>query len=238
MPELYAVDCVSRNCFHDSIRGYRLNFRVRRGRSCLVCKRAGQTLPDVKDPFGRVHTNRLQCTTCEDSQHRPLRWRRDWQQERRDMMFRNGELIVAQSQMSLLGCKRDIHPNTRHMIEEHDSLPFGFDARLLTLTEEPMPRCAVYFRWRPDAGQMLTPDLVFQCNFSEDASAEQRRTAPERRLSVEQFMEITQYCVKATGDLESEMVETYTSILCQHCNRPLPAKAFSTQSLRAVEKGD
>lgn len=238
MAELFGLDCILPNCFHDTARGYRLRFRVRRNKRCIVCNGEGSSLPDVKDPTGKVYRNRLCCPRCVDARKRPLAWRNDFQMERRDMMFRVTELIVAQSQMKMLGCQRELEPNTQHLIEDHHTLPKGYDARLMTLTEEPMPRCAVYFRWNPEAGEKLTPDLVFQGRFPPNATAVERKQAPEVELSVNQFLELTQYCTHSTGDLNTELVDSYTSLLCQHCARPLPARTFSSQSLRQVEYGD
>ena len=232
MPELFGIDCTAKNCFHDTSRGYRLRFNIRRDIFCPMCRKEGLKLADIRDPMGNVHKGRRACASCRKQ------WRNDWVSERRDLMVRNHELLVAQSQMKLLGCKKELLPNTAHLIEEHDSLPMGFDARMLILTEEPMPRCAVYFRWNPEAGQMLTPDLIFQANFPPNATAAERRCSPEVRLTEEQCREIVQYCTKSTGNLETEMVETYTSIACQHCRKPLPAKTFSLQTLRSVDFGD
>lgn len=182
---------------------------------------------------------------------RQLTWQRSFTRERKDMMFQRGELLVAQSQMRLLGCKQEVQPNTAHLIEEHNTLPRGYDARMLILTEEPMPRIGVYFRCQVEAGQILTPDLVFQCDFAPGATAAERRSAPEVRLALEQMRQLTQYC----GALSEEKVfeddgvtvaskeivpqlSSFTTILCQHCHRPMPLKSFSTYSLRACEKGD
>ena len=238
MADLWGIDCVGKNCFHDTSKGYRLRFKIRRDIMCPLCRKEGLKLAEVRDPWGHVHKGRRACATCKDGRGNQVQWRNDWVTERRDLMFRTGELLVAQSQMKLLGCTKELEPNKAHLIEQHDSLPMGFDARMLILTEEPMPRCAVYFRWNPEAGQMLTPDCVFQCKFPPNATAAERRGAPEVKLSVDQFREITQLCLNSTGDLQTEVVETYTSLKCQHCGQPISARAFSTQSLREVSPGE
>ena len=238
MADLYGIDCTAPNCFHDTSKGYRLRFKTRRDRYCVLCKREGLKLEDAKDPLGKVHRNRLQCATCRETNGQPLRWNTNWINERRDMMFRNTELLVAQAQMKMLGCEREVLPNTAHQIEEHHTLRKGYDARLLILTEEPMPKCAVYFRWNPTAGEVLTPELVFQMQFSPTMTAAERRNAPGLSLTEGQFMEVRQYCTYETGDTLTQGVETYTSLRCQHCHHPISARAFSTQSLREVLLGD
>lgn len=256
MAMIFGLDCSNENCFHDMLRGYRLRFQIRRDSKCSVCQKEGVPLPDLVAPDKRKVTNRMGCQSCETpspagQRPRPMTWQKSFTRERKDMMFQRTELLVAQSQMRMLGCKQEVAPNTAHLIEDHQTLPRGYDARMLILTEEPMPRVGIYFRCQVQAGQVLTPDLVFQCDFAPGATAAERRTAPERTLSFSQMRELTQQCVglseektfedDGTTVAHKEIVEqmaSFTSIRCQHCHRPMPLKSFSTYSLRACEKGD
>lgn len=256
MAMLFGLDCSNENCFHDTLRGYRLRFQIRRDGKCSICRKEGIELPDLVAPDKRVVTHRMQCSSCESPRPagqppRPLTWQKSFTRERKDMMFQRTELLVAQSQMRLLGCKQEVGPNTAHLIEDHHTLPRCYDARMIILTEEPMPRVGLYFRCQVQAGQVLTPDLVFQCDFSEGSTAAERRTAPERMLTFDQMRELTQQCVGvseektyqddgvtvAHTDIVPQM-QSFTSVRCQHCHRPMPLKSFSTYSIRAVEKGD
>ena len=119
-------------------------------------------------------------------------------------------------------------------MRRHATLPEGFDARLLVMQETPLPRIALYFRWQPMAGDMLTPEKVFQCVFLPDASMAERTRAPERRLTEEEFL----YVRRMRVDGEIPTVTRESLIACQHCHRPLPLRAFNTLTLRECFKGE
>lgn len=223
---LWGIDCLNPLCKHDTLRGYRLRLTVLRGRLCMICGREAEQLPPVEMPGGPPDTKVMRCKGCD------LRWRNDYVRERNDMVFRETEIDAALSQMAVLGAK-DATPEQgiAWLVENHRSLPPGFQARMLVLLEEPLPRIAMYFRWHPESGEMLTPDKVFQCEFPPGARARDRRTAPARTLSGEQFNTIFRH-------EDQGYVTSMSMLTCQHCKEPLPLRTFSTLTLRACDLGD
>lgn len=152
-------------------------------------------------------------------------------QERPSVVFRAFQLDSAYAQIDLLGGKPTVGAQ---VIERHHSLPFGYDARLLFLQAIPLPRIAIYFRAEVKAGEQITPDKAFQCLFMPGASAAERRCAPERKLTEDEFSYVTR-----GPDPQFAGFRSLDSILrCQHCQTPMPISAFTTLTLREVEKGE
>ena len=217
--ELWGLDCPNPACVHDTMRGYRLFFRV---------KPIGAP-PGVEPAVWQHHLDTLATSA-------------DWQRsggsgqkpagfisERPPVVFRGDQLPSAYAQIEALGGRRILGAQ---IVEKHHSLPPGFDARLLCLLPTPLPRIALYFRWRPDLGERLLPDRVFQCLFPPNATAADRRTAPERQLTEEEFTTVVRRPTE-TGPIAPQSL-----IKCQHCHQPIPLKAFTMHTLREVEKGD
>jgi hypothetical protein len=238
---VFGLDCCYDDCRHDSVRGYRLRLKVRPARQCRICKRDGQPIPsldavdlaelltmsdiDLGTPAGRDAV--LDWYRC--SWHCVEPWRHRFQSERNDLLFRAIQLVSAKEQMVSLGVS---DPDLgSFVVEGHASLPPFTDARLLILTEEPLPKTAVYFRWQPMANEVLTPDKVYQCNFAPDMPAHERVQAMARQLSDAEFVELTQAN-------DAGMLRAWSAIRCQHCHRPLPLRAFNTSTLRECEYGD
>lgn len=218
---LFGLDCSS--CKHDNTKGYRLRFGRHRNTVCRECHREGTRLPDTESLTGVPLVNRRACTPC------GTEWRADWQPERNDFVFKANQLDNALAQMNMLGVE---NPGLGyHIVLKHPSIPVGFDARRLLLTEEPLPKISVYFRWEPMAGELLTPNNMFQKIFPPDASAAERRTAPERILSEEECRSLI--------DRRGGTVHTEFSLLkCQHCMQPIPLRTLTTLTLREVDCGD
>ena len=100
--------------------------------------------------------------------------------------------------------------------------------------EVPLPRIALYFRWQPEAGETLTPEKVFQCLFMPGSTMAERRYAAERRLSPDEFCTI----VRRQDPSFARNARFGSTIKCHHCHQPLPLSAFTTMTLRPVEKGE
>lgn len=163
------------------------------------------------------------------------RMREHFVMERPPTTYRAHQLDAALAQMDLLGVDRPAVGG--HVVERHHSLPPGFDARMLLLQKMAMPRTALYFRWRPENGDLLTPEKVFQCIFLPGSTAAERRMAPERRMSEDEFNWLTRHQDWLPGAPSISMTRT-TIIRCQHCHKPLPLRALNTTALREVEKGE
>lgn len=233
MSDLYGVDCSYTDCRHDSVTSYRLRLMVRRNKLCMICAREGQPQPERVNAKGMVQADWYRCPVCCVG-NRPVEWRIGWENEMPDRIFRPNQLESALSQMVTLGAKDDVQPDTGRVVTDHPTLPPGYEARLMILRKEPMPKTAIYFRWNPERGEMLTPDKVFQFNFTPDMPAEERCTkAMARNLTEEECRVIVQAC-----GTDGRMRESFSVIRCQHCHRPLPLSAFSRQGLREVLRGD
>jgi hypothetical protein len=154
------------------------------------------------------------------------------------MVFRPGDFVSAVSELHYRGVTKDAEVNTVHLLEGSAAkrLPLGYDARRVFLLQMPLPRTAVYFRWNPQAGQVLTPDLVFQCDFSGRETAADRKLATETALTKDQvkyYLRHNMHPKEPDGH-----IVTYSLIKCQHCRQLLPLKALSLSLLREVDKGD
>jgi hypothetical protein len=196
----------------------------------VLCRQTGGKVPPRKLADGQVQEDWYRCAQCGSQ------WQAVFVSERNDLVFRTDELISAQSQMRLLGADSEVRPNTVRLIEDHYSVPPGYDARMILLREEPLPRTALYFRWDPRGGQKLSPDLVFQCKFGPEATAAERKAAPEAKLSPEQFEYLTRKNFHEQA-VDGHVI-SFTGISCQHCLTPIPLRALNTLTLRRVEKGD
>lgn len=226
---LFGLDCAHPDCVHDTARGYRLVLRVRRNVECWHCFRQGTPMPlerwvalgqrEMTFP-GDV----FECPHCSQV------WRNCWQMERPDLVFGKNNLVFALGQMADLGVKEPMVGVS--IVEKHPSLPVGFDARLLHLREEPLPRTCLYFDWRPAAGEQLTPEKVFQCLFTPYMTAAERATAPRMSLPPDLFTQLMQVPREGEGFIGVSL------ICCQHCARPLPLRTFNTLTLRECAQGD
>ena len=225
MAGMFGVDCLNPECNHDALKGYRLRMQIYRTRQCLTCGNTGEHMMPQQDPATQEYQyDWYECKKC------AKRWRRKWTTERNDLMFKPEGLDSAYAQMNRLGV--DTPKVGAYLVEkDHPSLPYGFDQRLVLLTEEALPRIALYFRWRPDAGEILTPDKVFQCAFRAGSTMGERRTACEIRLSPEQFQQLVRRN-------ENGHILSLSTIQCQHCAQPIPIRGFNTLTLRECEKGE
>lgn len=222
--DLFGLTCLNPDCKHDALRGYRLRMQIFRTRQCMQCSNAGTHMMPVQNTATLEYEyDWYECKLCK------VRWRRKWNTERRDFIFKPEGLDSAYAQMNRLGW--DSPKCGAHLVENHDSLPFGFDKRLILFTEEALPRMALYFRWRPEAGEVLTPDKAFTCAFREGSTMAERKTAYEIRLSPEQFNQLLR---KDDGG----HIVSLSTIQCQHCMQPIPLRAFNTSTLRDCEKGE
>ena len=228
MAALFGLDCPNPECRHKTALSYRLRMLVRRGVTCLICWHAGAKHPPVfNGGTNEYEHDWVRCERCSRN------WQTKWENERNDLVFKPAFKESAFAQMALLGVEE---PNIgQHLVEKHRTLPPGHDGRLVILTEEALPKTAVYFRWRPDLGEMLSPDKIFQCVFGVDATPAERRYAPEIRLTEDQCRALIRH---NSAKEATFAVETFTTIRCQHCYKPLPAAALSTASLRETEKGE
>lgn len=228
MGQLFGLDCSNPQCVHDSGRGYRLSLRVRRATECWHCFGHGTPVsPERWVALGERETtypgDAYECSRCSQV------WRHTWQLERGDLMFRAIDLPFAFGQMEKLGI---VDPKLGvFVVENHPSLPIGFDARMAILREEPLPRTCLYFEWRPDAGEQLTPDKVFQCIFRPDMTAAERATAPRIGLDPTLFKQLMRV-PKAEGFVGESLIQ------CQHCGQRLPLRTFNTLTLRECAQGD
>ena len=206
MPELYGIDCLNPQCVHDRVGAYRLILKVR-------------PLLAALEPAARA-----------EMQKRRAEGRGEFVGERNPTIYRESQLDAAYAQMDLLGGDPRLGAQ---MVTKHHSLPPGCDARLILLLKVPMPRIAMYFRWCPEVGEMLTPDKVFQCVFAPGSTQAERAAAAERQVTPEEFANITR-----KFDPNFGLVTRESLIRCQHCHEPLPLRAFNILTLRQVEKGE
>ena len=228
MGTLYGLDCTYPDCVHDTVRGYRMFFRLRV---------AARTPLFDEALFGANHVRAPES----DKQALFERLRGSFVNERPAVVFRPEQRAAMLEQVDLLGGDAEAARKgltgqraSAQLVRRHATLPEGFDARLLVMQETPLPRIALYFRWQPMAGDMLTPEKVFQCVFLPDASMAERTRAPERRLTEEEFL----YVRRMRVDGEIPTVTRESLISCQHCHRPLPLRAFNTLTLRECFKGE
>lgn len=226
--ELLGIDCINPKCIHDTIKGYRLHIDVRRSPACQWCGHTGEKLPAQESLLGQMEDDWYRCALCRHS------WRTCWTAERTDLFFRQFQKDSAYAQMNRLGVQE---PGTgMFVVEGHPTLPIGTDARRLWFREESMPRTSLYFRYRPLAGEKLTPNNVFQCVWSPNATPDERRACRQVRfLTPEEFLEIT-YTNESAVALG--ITGMWSSLRCQHCYQPIPLRALSTLTLREVELGD
>src|ERR1035437_7697388 len=145
---LYGLDCTYPDCNHDSVKGYRLRFAIYRSEDCMQCSHGGTKMSPQQTLKGDVEDDWYECPRCD------CEWRSAWKVERNDYVFYPKQLAAAYSQMSILGAAE---PGLGvHYIEGHKTVPKGFTKRRLMLTQEALPKLAMYFRWRPESGEMLS----------------------------------------------------------------------------------
>lgn len=111
-----------------------------------------------------------------------------------------------------------------------------YDGRLVRCFQENLRRIALYFRWRPELGEILTPDRIFQGVFRSGASADERRCAPYVTIPEDRARTIISVAAQVGNVIDR--TEGWSQIFCQHCWQRLPLKAFSTQQLRECEFGE
>lgn len=222
--QLYGLDCDRPNCVHDNIPAYRLRLQLRRSDICLRCSERGRQFaklnPMAKD---NADTRWRRCPKC------MMEWSDGLHSERRDMIFRVNQRDSALSYMAVLG-----HPSPSegaYAVTGHPSIPPGFTERIFILTAEKMPKSALYFRMKPGVDEELEPDKVFQCVFPPNATAAERRNAPQIELSVAQLKALLKYN-------DGKLVQSYADIKCHHCQQHIPLKSFSTLGLREIALGD
>lgn len=168
----------------------------------------------------------------------PATGQRVWTRERNPSIFREGELIPAKDQLVALGAPPEFGDYTLEA-DRTTGLPPGMIARRVRLSRILLPRTAVYFRWRPEMGvEQLTPHNTFQCLFMPGATAQQRRCAPERRVTEEEFTEVIAGLPAPNTDPARGLRTSVSKMRCQHCHQPLPLRQFNALTLREVEKGD
>jgi hypothetical protein len=247
---LYGIDCTNKRCIHDSVKGYRLRLSIRRSTRCTLCGRDGNHLsPDDWQRMGRrPQAYKPDWHICQSD---ATQWRARFERERNDLIFQPNQLDAALAQMRALGVGEPAVGNW--IVRENDTppppLPPGYDARLAMLSNEPLPRIAVYFFWKPESGELLTPEKIFQMAFHPDMTAAERKAAPMRRLTEQQCRELVQYNpsgkaqrpVDDSGNVDSgwaRNVQVLSTIHCQHCQEALPLRTFSTLTLREVALGD
>jgi len=235
---LLGLDCANLGCFHKSVQGYRLKFELYRTGVCAACGLEGKR---VDTPDGEQMTCPKHATWWTPDQ---------WQAERSDMIFRTHEFLSMLAQLSACGVPGDRIEDLEKAIPEgkvgnavitveDPEVTYGgrspaFPLRRIFLNRQQLPRTALYFRWNPEANEVLTPDKVFQCYFPAGATPSERHSAAEIPLSGEMFSVISRRG-SAEGD---EYYDQVSSLKCQHCQEPLPLKAFNTKALRVVDKGD
>lgn len=228
MASFFGLDCSNTDCKHDQRSGYRLHSKIKRNKDCTGCGRGG-TAVKLYNPVSGEEETVYKCNRCSQE------WVTDWETERRDLVFRENELQSCLSQAYTLGWENPVAGHACEIEQRGDrrhAIPFGYDTRFVGIVIEALPRTAVYFRWEPTAGQILTPDLIFQCVFRSDDNAHTRATAVEFQLTEAQLNTLFR---RYAADLPGSLI---TSIPCQHCGKPLDLKAFNTLTLREVEKGD
>ncbi len=204
MASLWGLDCSSPTCVHDTAVAYRLWLRVRPvDRSCF------ETTTDAE--WARLY-------------------KRFSLSEGSPRIYRLGQLESAYAQMVVLGGRAEIGSQ---VVERHESLPPGCDARLIALLAVKPPRTALYFRCKVGAGDMITPEEAFQCIFHPGSTMAERRNAAERQLTAEELSYVTRRPDPVAMGMTRDLL-----IRCQHCRRPLPLSALNTLSLREVEKGE
>ena len=156
--------------------------------------------------------------------------------ERTPTTYRSHQLDSAYAQMNLLGVDKPALGG--YVVERHSSLPPGYDARMLLLQKMALPRTALYFRWQPLTDELLTPEKVFQCIFLPGSTASERRVAPERRMSEDEFNWLVRHQDRPASAPGGVTMTRTTIIKCQHCHKPLPLRALNMTALREVEKGE
>ncbi len=224
---LYGLDCTYPDCNHDSVKGYRLRFAIFRSQDCFRCSHGGEPMPPQESLKSGIEADWYECKQCN------AEWRSAWKIERNDYVFYPQQLAAAYAQMNILGAQE---PGLGvHYVENHPTIPHGFTKRRIMLTQEALPKLAMYFRWRPETGEQLTPNNVFQAMFPPNASAAERRNAAARPLTPDEFGTLMQIQQTADGP---RSVGSMTLLTCQHCQRPIPPKALSTLTLRECEFGD
>jgi len=220
---------------------------LRRAKTCIICGKDGEfvsydrwlqmgrvpvrsDLPGAE--FGEGYTlSWYECRRCSDI------WQVCVIPERTPLHFKLFERESAVAQMHACGVKDG--NLGRYSVHDQSLLPMGFDQRVVVFSEVALPRIAIYFRWWPESGQVLTPDAVFQCKFDLAMSAEGRRQAPEVTFTPEQLRTLRLVNESNTpGTMGDAVITAYSIVECQHCHKPLPIKSFSTLTLRACEKGD
>lgn len=217
MNELWGIDCTHQDptknpCVHDTVKGYRLHFRVRYDE-----RPSDLEWQQIRGP-GAILT---------DAEWQKIRG--NFVRERNPVVFRSQQLDSAYGQMECLGGVPKLGSQEIH---KHESLPPRAAARMLVLLETPLPKIALYFRGKPEAGDMLNDDNVFQCIFLPGANMAERRNAPERRLTTEELA-----LIRRRVDVDN--LFTRDSLLkCQHCHRELPMRTFSTITLRECFRGE
>lgn len=225
---IWGIDCLNPACVHESVRGYRLRILVRRSKLCWSCQSEGRhvTQDDWRKMGKPGHQYRTNWLMCPKDAHQ---WQHKLQPERNDMILRAHQRDFGLNQMAALGVKDPDLGN--YAVQRHPSLPVGYDLRLLMFSQEALPRIAIYFRWRPDSGEVLTPEKIFQMAFQPGMTAAERKQAPMITLTPEQ-------CDRIIQRNDGGLIEKTVPIRCQHCHEFLPARTLSTLTLREVELGD
>lgn len=225
MHDLWGLDCLSPTCRHDTTEAYRLRRQLHRGTICLFCGNGGKRVSKINLITGKPDIEWYVCERC------TYEWRAGWDTERNDQIFRTFQKEAALDMMGRLGVDTP-EVGKPKVVEKHPSLPPGYDARLIWLTLEKMPKSALYFRRRMGA-EPLDPtfDCVFQCDFAPGSTMSERRAAPQRALEPDQF----KYLISRN---DGGMIHTYAPIRCQHCGAEMPLKGFSTLGLREVDLGE
>lgn len=242
------LECQNRKCVHDSTRSYRLRVSARLTDACPRCCRGGDKQPprQSRNPLTprelETESDWYRCKSCviwDGKEMVPVEWQRKLYTEYKDFVFPKtvDALVQAQSQASLLGVDDPQPGNTYTVMQQGTTRQFPLqpfcDARLVWFQEEPMRRIAVYFRTgEPEPGEEIGVREPFQKVFPLNATAAERRGAPEMQVPKEMFDQLTQVC-DPLG-----MTKGYSSIRCQHCHQPLPTSSLATTFLRTCELGD
>lgn len=229
MPDLYGLDCLSPGCVHRTVTGYRVRKKILRNAICMRCGNGGVLLPPKTDPISNeTQADWHVCRRCNSDS-----WRAGVLiPEEVDRFFRGHQRDSAFAHMNLLGVG---HPdvNKIFIVEpgSNETVPPWATYRWMLCTTEALPRTALYFRWRPDKGEMLTPDKIFQCVFRPGDSAAERRNAAEIRFPEEQLKVLFR-------NSDRGHITSMTALRCQHCGTQLPARALNLAGIRDVEKGE
>lgn len=212
---LFALDCSYSDCIHPQAQAYRMRRWVKKTADRMhVEQEARRTEGNVEVVLGidQLATAAAYALVPED----------------RDRIYRAEQLESAFAECEALGGRPKLGT---WYVTDATVLPMGTVGRLIELVAVPMPKAAVYFRFNPAGGEQLSPDKMFQILVMPGMTAAERRMAPERTMSPEEFG------IVFRGRTPMGITRI-SNIKCQHCHRSLPISAFTTQGLREVDKGD